>query len=152
MKLVWIGSVCAVMVLVTGWTRPVAAQTRDNPYIPTLSPWLNLYQRNTGPLDPYHQYVRPEIQLRDALRQQDNRLRSQSANIQILGQEVSQMGQAGVRTTGTGSVFMNYSHFYPTGQGATIVVGGRTAQTPRAPAQLRVPGTQAPRASSRVTN
>ncbi len=83
------------------------------PAYPTLSPWLNLYQRNTGPLDPYHMYVRPEMQLRDTLRRQDTRIQQQGVGIGRLKGQVSELEKGGpLRPTGTGSVFMDYSHYY----------------------------------------
>jgi hypothetical protein len=77
------------------------------PPTPTLSPWLNLYGNTPGPLDSYHSYVLPQLQLRDAMRQQD-------ARIQNLGHEVTRLGESGeVPPTGTGSVYMSYLHYYP---------------------------------------
>ena len=57
---------------------PAAAQGLYRPAKPTLSPWLNLYNQNPGPLDNYHQYVRPEMELQNTLRQNEARLRFQA--------------------------------------------------------------------------
>ena len=115
--------------------RPAAAQGVAPSYAPaspTLSPWLNLYQKRGagGPLDPYNQFVAPELSLQDALRQQSLNNQWQGAGISSLGQQMTQMQQdrvAGVRPTGTGSVFMSYMHYYP-------------AQAPRPRASWTAPG------------
>ena len=107
--------------------QPAAAQgvaSGYRPDTPTLSPWLDLYQRKGagGPLDPYHQFVRPELDLRETLRQQDLTNQRQGADVSTLSQQLTQMEQerlTQVRPTGTGSVYMNYSHYYyPNGGGA----------------------------------
>ncbi len=84
------------------------------PSQPTFSPWLNLYQKNSGPLDNYHTYVRPEMQLRDTLRQQHTMLREQGEGIlELSGQmEAVQHGRSPAHPTGAGSVFMDYGHYY----------------------------------------
>jgi hypothetical protein len=103
---------------------PALGQGLYRPATPTLSPWFDLYNRNTGPLDNYHQFVRPEINLRSTLKQTDARLHLQGAGLQALGAEVAQgTQQQGVRPTGAASVFMNYSHYYPS-QGAPAGLPG----------------------------
>ena len=103
------------------------------PATPTLSPWLNLYHRNgeAGPLDPYHQFVRPELDLRETLRQQDLTNQRQGAEVSKVGEQVTQMEQdrlTPIRPTGTGSVFMSYSHYY--------AAPGAAGRTPRASPQV----------------
>jgi hypothetical protein len=114
------------------------AQQRYTPYqpsTPTISPWMNLYQRNPGPLDNYNTYVRPQIQLRDTLQQQDARIQRQGNSIHLLGQEVTEIQQEPtVRPTGSGAGYMNYSHYYPSlgagGQTPRAAAGSRAARTP----------------------
>ncbi len=80
---------------------------------PRVSPWMNLYRGEAGPIDNYHGFVRPEMRLRDTLRRQQMGMRRQAAAIGSLGAEFARSRTAtGVRPTGTGSVFMNYSHYY----------------------------------------
>lgn len=80
---------------------------------PTLSPWLNLYRRDSGPLDNYHTFVRPEQRLRRTLEQQRAGIQRQNAAIHSLGRQVSRLERpSGVRPTGTGGTFMNYLHYY----------------------------------------
>lgn len=86
------------------------------PPSPTFSPWLNLFQRNTGPLDNYHTYVRPQFEMRDTLRQQSLTNQRQAAGLQNLTDRVGNLQKAGetsIRPTGTASVFGSYSHYYP---------------------------------------
>ena len=83
------------------------------PARPTISPWFNLYRRDGGVLDNYHTFVRPEVQLRNTLRQQEYDINRQGMDIQSMRQNMSGMQRAlGTRPTGAGSMFMNYSHYY----------------------------------------
>lgn len=94
--------------------RPAFGQRRYRPARPTFSPWLELGRRDPGPLGSYLSNVRPEIELRETLRAQESRIQLQGAGLRGLQSEVNRLGQpAAVRPTGTGSVFRNYSHFYP---------------------------------------
>lgn len=106
---------------------PAAAQQAYRSASPVFSPWLNLYQRNTGALDNYHTYVRPQMELRSTLRQQDTLNQRQAAGINRLTQRVDDIqtgqGQA-MRTTGTGSVFGSTSHYFA--QGAPVQTNPRT--------------------------
>jgi len=80
---------------------------------PPLSPWLKLYYRQAGPLDNYHSFVRPELQLRETLRRQALLIQQQSAGMSDLRSEVTGLQTGGpVRPTGAGAVFMGYSHYY----------------------------------------
>ena len=104
------------------------------PYYPTrpaLSPWFDLYRRDAGPLGNYNSIVRPELRLQDTLNRQqqsiqrqneglgrqDERLNWQRQRLQFQGVRIrvleeATFGKSPVRPTGTGSTFMNYSHFY----------------------------------------
>jgi hypothetical protein len=102
------------LVLVVGGfasASPALAQPRYYPPNGPISPWMNLFQRQPGPLDNYHSYVRPELQLRNTLGLQNTALQQQAAGLRLLG-EGQQAGQ--IPATGTASVFMNFSHYYPT--------------------------------------
>lgn len=96
--------------------RPARSSYR--PSRPTLSPWFNLYRSEGGALDNYHSFVRPEQQLRRTLTQQESAIRQQGASLRTLGGQMSSMQQAyPTRPTGTGSTFMNFSHYYSFGGG-----------------------------------
>ena len=87
---------------------------------PTISPWLNLYRRDPGPLGGYLSEVRPRQELRGLLQQQELNMRRQATALQqqqtgilSLQRRVTGLERGGVMApTGTGSVFMNYPHFY----------------------------------------
>jgi hypothetical protein len=116
------------------WHGLVAAQVSwaqgYTPATPTLSPWLNLQRRDPGPLGGYLSDVRPQIELNNTLRQQGNGIYANTANLTTLGQQVRQSGpRQAVRPTGTASVYMNYSHYYPALGSAT----GGFVGTPPAP-------------------
>jgi hypothetical protein len=91
-----------------------AAQGLYRPQTPTLSPWFGLYQKNTGPLDSYHYFVRPRMEAYDAYQQQNSAIEQQSAHLNSFGQELTQLQHEGpIRPTGSASVYMNYTHYYP---------------------------------------
>jgi hypothetical protein len=82
------------------------------PSRPTLSPYLDYFRRDVGLTNQYYSFVRPYQQLSSTLNQQN-------AAISGLSRQVNQAGAAqGPLPTGTGSVFMNYSHYYPAARGA----------------------------------
>lgn len=79
-----------------------------------FSPWLELYRRDPGVLGAYLSHVRPRQELQSILGQQALSLQRQQASVRSLQGQVYRLEQAGsLRPTGTGSVFMNYSHYYP---------------------------------------
>lgn len=84
------------------------------PSVPTLSTWFSLYQRNSGPLDNYHTFVRPERQLQDAMRQQSTAIQRQAEGIRGLTGQMSELrqGRSPAHPTGAGSIFMDYGHYY----------------------------------------
>lgn len=81
---------------------------------PTLSPYLDYFRAPQGPLDSYHEYVRPKLNLQRTLNQQDRQLRVQSREIGALStQWTDAQRNTTIAPTGTGAGFFNYSHFYP---------------------------------------
>jgi hypothetical protein len=111
-RFIWISAVLAAVC----WPDWAQAQTMYRPSSPTISPWFGLYQRNSGPLDPYHSIVRPQLQLRNTLRQQSADIQYNNQQINSVGQEVTQMQEQGpLPMTGTGSVFMDTAHYFPSG-------------------------------------
>jgi len=96
--------------------RSAEAQQRwpYQPARPTISPYMNLYRADPGPIDNYNMYVRPQRELQNTLSRQQATLRRQDAGLRSLRQEVSLFGlRRSVRPTGIGGAFMNYSHYYP---------------------------------------
>jgi len=133
-----------VLVLLVGvglcWlAEPTLAQPplpiRDRP---TLSPWLNLYRRDPGPIGPYLSYVRPEQRLLSRLSQQRTAQARQNAAIGALRGQLSELSQLGPETaiapTGTGATFMNYSHFFG-GTGGAVARSSGPSWTPPPPSR-----------------
>jgi hypothetical protein len=119
----WIAAaavLCAVSVGVRAARGQGYSGSGYQPSTPTFSPWLNLYQRNAGPLDNYHTFVRPERQLQDTLRQQASAIQRQGEGIRGLTGQVNDLreGRSPAHPTGAGSVFMDYGHYYDWNAGA----------------------------------
>ncbi|MBC8876221.1 MAG: hypothetical protein H8E44_42890 [Planctomycetes bacterium] len=107
-------------VLVIGCTVACSARSalaqrngRYQPSRPTTSPYLNLGRTDSGVVDNYNAFVRPEQEMRDAMRLQQNAIRTQGTDLSLLEQRMSP-GRRGVsRPASRASVFMNYLHYYP---------------------------------------
>jgi hypothetical protein len=119
-----------VVATAASWTSSAFAQTRYYPTRGPISPWMNMWQRKPGPLDNYHTYVQPDIQLQRVISQQQNSLTQNAAGLQSLDTQM-QNGQRDLRVvpTGTGSTFMELSHYYPTRGGSAV----RARSMPRTP-------------------
>jgi hypothetical protein len=102
-------------ILALAWASPSWGQMGYNPPRGPISPWMNMFQRRVGPLDNYNSWVRPQIQLQDAMARQNFAIQQQAAGLEALGQqvEVKPGAHQPIRPTGTGSVFMNFGHYYP---------------------------------------
>jgi hypothetical protein len=98
------------------FAQSAAAQIPSSytPQSPAVSPWMGLWQQNTGALDNYHTFVQPQMQLNAALQAQNAALSRQGASLQALNNEIMQPQgrQSGMVATGQGAGFMNYSHYY----------------------------------------
>ena len=108
--------------------RLADAQARSRPSTrtpavrrPTVSPWLNLYRRDGGPLGGYLSDVRPRQELYRTLQRQSASIDRErvagarrEAGIQALQRQVLDLQRRSeALPTGIGSVFMDYSHYYP---------------------------------------
>lgn len=106
--LVLVGCVLSLPVGSARAQAPLPIQDR-----PTLSPWLNLYRRDPGPVGPYLSYVRPEQRLLGRLAQQSSAISRQNAAITALRNQAASVGtETTIAPTGTGATFMNYSHYF----------------------------------------
>ena len=85
-----------------------------SPARPVTSPYFSFFRRDGGPLGPYHSYVLPQTRLRDTLSAQSRGIYQAGAGIRYLSGEVGRLDRASAENpvTGTGSVFMNHSHYY----------------------------------------
>jgi hypothetical protein len=80
---------------------------------PALSPWLDMFRADPGPLPNYHQFVRPRQELRRTLDRQASVIQTQGAALRGLSQELPlTVRGGGMSPTGVGGSFLNYSHFY----------------------------------------
>ncbi len=88
---------------------------------PALSPYLNMFRNDVGFTDPYNSMVRPYLPPSERVRRDATAPMDRSANPQaspeLMRNRAQTQGQKalGIAPTGTGSVFMNMGHFYPTG-------------------------------------
>jgi len=107
-------------VLVIGCTVVCSARSayaqRNGPYRPsrpTTSPYLNLGRTDSGAVDNYNAFVRPEQEMRNTMRLQQDAIRTQGMDLSLVEQRMS-LGRRGVsRPVSRASVFMNYLHYYP---------------------------------------
>lgn len=94
---------------------------RYRPSRPTTSPYLNLYRTDSGVVDNYNAFVRPEIEMRDAMRRQQNALTTQGTDLSAIEQYISGRQRGVARSRTSAGVFMNYLHYYP--RPSTLVQG-----------------------------
>ena len=131
MKRVQAVVVILVGCVAVGSVQPAQAQSRYQIDRPTFSPYLQLFRTGPSLLGQYHSWVRPRQELQRTLAGQSAAIRRQQGSIQGLQGEVARFGQTGpTRATGTGSSFMNYSHYYPGFGGAGSSGGSRRNYTP----------------------
>ncbi len=117
-------------------TSFASAQSRYVPSRPPLSPWLNLYRGNLGPVDPYNFWVRPQLEFQDSMRRLSTQFENQRIRVQQLEQETLRMRLEAARPTGVGARFMDYSHYFfgqgsptvrPTQRPSRVTLGGRSS-------------------------
>lgn len=116
-------SLCVVLVAIAA-THEVRGQgvRRYQPSRPTVSPYLNLYRNNTGPLPNYYSLVRPQLNQQAFNNQISAQQAQQNAALGLLQ---SQAAQPTTTPTGKRSWFMTYgrqSFMTAPGGGST---GGR---------------------------
>lgn len=71
---------------------------------------LNFFRGNNGLLDPYNAWVAPTQRLKDDLRTIN--LRQQELQNEVTTN--TDIRESGISPTGTGSMFNNRSHYFPT--------------------------------------
>jgi hypothetical protein len=117
MKRLQLAVLFSIACAVQFFTLPARGQDYRSRYYrpprPAISPWFDLGRLDPGPLGPYHSYIRPKQELYRNLQQQGAALQQQHAALSSMGKTISNWQRVGsVRPTGTGGVFMNYSHYY----------------------------------------
>jgi hypothetical protein len=99
---------CAsVVVLAALVAAESQAQTpRYQPSRPTVSPYLNLFRNNTGPLPNYYSLVRPQLYQQDFNQRQTQMMEQQGAAIGSLQTTTQKLGTT--TQTGKGSGYMMF--------------------------------------------
>lgn len=84
---------------------------------PTLPSQLNYFRRDVGVLDQYNAFVFPRQQLDYQFAQMAAQQQADLLSTQRQLEQIKQVRASGAAATGTGSGFLNYSHYYrlPTG-------------------------------------
>lgn len=97
------------------WAQSFGQGSATFPPSPTLSPYLGLLRRGDGVLPNYHQFVRPQLQVRRSLAAQNRSLQLQRAGLTSLNRRLNAFQSQASRPAATGSSagFFRYSHFYP---------------------------------------
>ena len=86
---------------------------------PTVSPYLNLLQRNQFGLPSYQTLVRPEFEARNAIARQELNLQQLQQQVNNQSPEASRRGRGSgtnVRRTGHPAYYSEYSHYYNSNQ------------------------------------
>jgi len=98
---------------VLGLPSAALAQLYQPPAGPTITPYLDYFNAPISPLmDNYHTYVRPRADLRSSLSRLGTAVNQQNRRLDQLGNDFQQRNLSGAAPTGTGSTFMNYSHYF----------------------------------------
>ena len=83
---------------------------------PTITPYLNYYRADLSTLpSPYESFVVPQQRLQRNLYELG---RNQQADFRKVESEIQQVRTSTAAPTGVGASFLNYSHYYQSGQGA----------------------------------
>jgi hypothetical protein len=105
----------ATCLLIAGPASAQQSRRSYSPYrpsTPTVSPYLDLFRRNTSDLPNYHTFVRPKLQTRAALQRQTGQIGALNQQFGGLRQQFSSLENTQASPTGIGGGFMNFSHFY----------------------------------------
>ena len=109
-----------VLAIVCGLPAVAAAQrpiARYQPARPTISPYLNLFRRDFGPVPNYYTQVRPELRQRAATRQLQREVQSQRQRLDLVSPQLqlgTRFGPAAVAPTGGPAGFMTHLKFFQT--------------------------------------
>ena len=115
---------------------------------PPLSPWLNLYNRSAGPVDNYHMYVQPALQLQNTLQGQQMGINHNTAAVNSVSDQFTSQSDAyyaAATPTGNYAGFMNQGHFFNNngmggGAGVTGMPGTGGFGRPGGVGQFGTPG------------
>ena len=109
-------STLAMAIVAATAALPSAASGQGyiSPSRPTITPYLDYFSVPVGPWqDNYHTFVRPRAELRSNLNRLGAAVNQQGRRLNQLGNDVQRLETTSqAAPTGTGSTFMNYSHYY----------------------------------------
>jgi hypothetical protein len=109
-------SALAMAIVAATATLPsdASGQGYVSPGGPTITPYLDYFSLPVGPWqDNYHTFVRPKAELRSNLSRLGTAVNQQGRRLNQLGNDLQQLETSSrAAPTGTGSTFMNYSHYY----------------------------------------
>ena len=90
----------------------VGVSRYESPAGPTISPYLDYFRRDTGLLNRHHAFVRPQIEMQRSVRQLQQTSLQQQVQLGNLRGQLQTLRESTAAPTGTGSRFMDYSHYY----------------------------------------
>lgn len=117
----WLALAIVTISLCGSWGSVASAQVQFSaaPSSPTVSPYLNLVFNQRPNTPTYQTLVRPLVQGRQDLLQQQSQISSLQGQANSLQGQISQKTQqtggasTGIRGTGHQTAMMNYLHYYP---------------------------------------
>lgn len=94
-------------------SETASAQIRyQSPSGPTLPSQLNYFRRDVGVLDQYNTFIQPQRQLEAQLRQMNQQQLDEYRSTQRQLEQLKEIRPSQAAPTGTGAIFLNYSHYY----------------------------------------
>ncbi len=103
-QLLHLSGTVIVLALLGGSASFAQGVRRYEPSRPTISPYLNLFRNNTGPLPNYYSLVRPQLQQQAFNQQQVAQQAQQNSALKSLQTQTA----PALTPTGKGSGFMTY--------------------------------------------
>ena len=94
---------------------------------PPLSPWLNLYQKQGGPVDNYHMFVQPQLQMNNYLQGQQMGIQRNSAGLNAVGERLqtqTEANYAAPEPTGAATGFFNHRAYFNNFRGVNVPAPG----------------------------
>jgi hypothetical protein len=100
-----------LLAVLAGESRAQQSVSSYHPATPTLSPYLQLFRPNPGPLPNYQAFVQPLQNQQQTNLMQQTQITQLQQNQQDLQQQYAT--PAAATQTGVGGVYNSLSHFYP---------------------------------------
>ncbi len=122
----------AIAVFGVSWASAMTLQAQvggiPSPYgPPPLSPWLNLYQKQGGPVDNYHMFVQPQLQMNNYLQSQQMGIQRNAAGLNAVGERLQTQREAeyaAPEPTGAPTGFLNHRAYFNNFRGVNVPAAG----------------------------